>query len=155
VNSKKFGIVARGMASKLAVAVPAAALALAGGSVAAQAAPAATHTIVDHATGFCLDSATNNNAYTLRCNEGSFQNWVYNPTTSTIRDVATGYCLDSNTDGKAYALPCNGGNFQNWQLTFGVGTIRDVATGLCLDSNTDGALYTLPCNGGDFQNWIK
>ena len=107
----------------------------------------------DIATGLCLDSNTSGSAYTLSCNGGSFQQWVWSGSASAVehRNVATGLCLDINTSGRVYTLSCNGGSFQKWRRA-GQQWIN-VATGLCLDSNTSGRVYTLSCNGGSFQKW--
>jgi hypothetical protein len=115
------------------------------------------------ATQRCLDSDAIGSAYTLPCNNGSYQLWTNTPLTfgDRIRDLATGWCLDSgglDSEGRghAYTLPCNGGSYQQWTVTnrgaLGF-EIRNVATQWCLDSNTSGSVYTLPCNNGTFQRW--
>jgi len=71
---------------------------------------------VNKATGRCLDSDPSGTVYTLRCNGGSFQQWVPETTGSydNLRNVATGRYLDGNHDGSVYTLPPNGGIFQKW-----------------------------------------
>jgi hypothetical protein len=53
----------------LALSVPAAA-------AATQAAPAGPAVLKNAATGFCLDSNTSKQVYTLDCNGGTFQRWT-------------------------------------------------------------------------------
>jgi hypothetical protein len=112
------------------------------------------------ATGFCLDSNTKRHVYTLRCNDGNFQDWIVinnrDDRTITLRNDATGFCLDSNTKRKVYTLKCNGGSFQRWIFTpraNGTLILKNLATRFCLDSNKRGNVYTHACNGGNFQRW--
>ncbi|WP_437587199.1 RICIN domain-containing protein [Sorangium sp. So ce1000] len=114
-------------------------------------------TWVNAATGRCLDSNGNGDAYALGCNGGSYQKWrnVSTGDGDTIINQATGRCLDSDGGG-VYTRPCNGGRHQRWISTNkggGVWEMRNVATGRCLDSNGSGDVYTRACNSGDFQLW--
>lgn len=107
------------------------------------------------ATGFCLDSNANFNAYTRGCNGGSYQRWTANTTsgaTTTIKNLATSFCLDANSAGSVYTRGCNGGNNQKWVRT-STQQWRNVATNQCLDSNGEPNLYTRGCNTGSFQRW--
>jgi hypothetical protein len=106
------------------------------------------------ATGFCLDSNANKQAYTHDCNGGSYQKWTVSSGT-TLKDLATGFCLDSNANKQAYTHDCNGGSYQKWTLSRGTHgtTLKNLATGFCLDSNANKQLYTHDCNGGSYQQW--
>lgn len=110
--------------------------------------------IKDVATGFCLDSNANKQAYTHDCNGGSYQKWTISNGT-TLKDVATGFCLDSNANKQVYTHDCNGGSYQKWILGKGAHgtTLKNLATGFCLDSNANRQLYTHDCNGGSYQQW--
>jgi Ricin-type beta-trefoil lectin domain len=138
-------------------AVVASVLAIATTSIAAN----PVETYKNLATGYCLDSNTAGQVYTLGCNGGSFQKWtvIRSGSNRILKNVATGYCLDSNTAGQVYTLGCNGGSFQKWTVIRTVIgkasyiTFKNLATGYCLDSNTSRQVYTLGCNGGSFQKW--
>ncbi|CAO5186246.1 putative xylanase [Frankia sp. AiPs1] len=121
---------------------------------------ASGRTFVNLATGFCLDSNSKGEVYTLGCNGGPYQGWSLGSTAFngvvTLRDQATGRCLDSNADRKVYTLGCNDGSYQKWTVNnggFGTRTFRNLATGFCLDSNGGRKVYTLGCNDGSYQKW--
>jgi serine/threonine-protein kinase len=110
--------------------------------------------VKDVATGFCLDSNANKQAYTHDCNGGSYQKWTVSNGT-TLKDLATGFCLDSNANKQVYTHDCNGGSYQKWTLGKSARgtTLKNLATGFCLDSNANRQLYTHDCNGGSYQQW--
>jgi serine/threonine-protein kinase len=121
--------------------------------------PAPTQIFKNLATGFCLDSNSEGEVYTMGCNGGSYQKWINIGTPDTViyEDLATGFCLDSNSEGEVYTMGCNGGSYQKW---INIGTpdtviYKDLATGFCLDSNSEGEVYTMECNGGSYQKWLK
>jgi serine/threonine-protein kinase len=118
------------------------------------------------ATGVCLDSNENGDAYAIGCNGGNYQNWFTPGTGITIysedgnhpviglRNDQTDRCLDSNSGGSVYTLPCNDGDNQYW-MWFGDeynGTYEDYATQLCLTANGN-ALYTAPCDNDGYEQW--
>ena len=78
--------------------------------------PAPTQIFKNLATGFCLDSNSNGQVYTMQCNGGSYQKWINIGTPDTViyKNLATGFCLDSNSNGQVYTMQCNGGSYQKW-----------------------------------------
>lgn len=115
------------------------------------------------ATGLCLDSNSNENAYTKGCNNGAYQRWDISQSGSVyfLRNEKTGLCLDSDHGGDAYTKGCNGGPYQQWSYTSTsnnppYGKYSNIRTGRCLDSDNNGALYTYPCqNNYKGQNWFS
>ncbi|WP_374510995.1 RICIN domain-containing protein [Terrabacter sp. Ter38] len=163
---------ARRVASSLAIAAAAAALALPsahsapisglsspGLTASSVSLPSVTY-LRSLATGFALDSNYNGDVYAIPSNNGGFQRWIVGPGAYggvTLRNWQTGRCLDSNTARKVYTLPCNGGSFQSWALEqsrYGTLILRDVATGFVLDGNAAHSVYTGPWNGGSYQSWM-
>jgi hypothetical protein len=154
------------MKNKIALIIGSTALAIASTvlTISAQSASAGeVYSLENIATGLCLDSNNNENAYTKGCNNGAYQRWDVSQSGSgyTLRNEKTGLCLDSNDNGNAYTKGCNGGAYQLWNYTSTshnppYGKYWNVATGRCLDSNNKEELYTYPCkdeSGG--QNWFS
>ena len=96
---------------------------------------------MNEASQNCLDSNLNGEVYTIVCNNGAYQYWVFT-NHSTIVNVKTSRCLDSNATGFVYTLPCNGGNYQNWN-NLGL-TLVNNQTKRCLVVN-GATTYTTPC----------
>jgi hypothetical protein len=111
------------MKNKIALILGSTALAIASTvlMVSAQSASAGeVYSLENIATGLCLDSNDNGNAYTKGCNGGAYQLWNYtstshNPPYGKYWNVATGRCLDSNNKEELYTYPCKDGyGGQNW-----------------------------------------
>ena len=76
--------------------------------------------LVDHKTGFCLDSDGNGGIYTLPClNPDQYQVWlrVSNGATVAYRDQVTNRCLTvSTSDGTLQTQPCPTTGYPNNML---------------------------------------
>ena len=102
-----------GLSAIAGTAVAVALLALTVPASAAAEARAPEAVLKNVATGFCLDSNANKQAYTHDCNGGSYQKWALSSGT-TLKNLATGFCLDSNANKQLYTHDCNGGSYQQW-----------------------------------------
>jgi alpha-galactosidase len=125
--------------------------------------PATTSTLVNAASGRCLDipeSTTTNGTVPViwDCNNGTNQRWTLNG--QTIQ--ALGKCLDAPIGATAGARvtiwDCNNGTNQQWTLNTD-GTIRGTQSGLCLDTGsntTNGSTALLStCSTSANQRWTK
>jgi hypothetical protein len=110
-------------------------------------------TLVNVATGKCLDSNAAQKVYSLDRNYGNHQRWnvIQHGGYANIVNQATGNYLDSNGNGNVYAIGGNGGNFQKWRVE-GLGNdkfiLTDVATGLVLASVWGGGILAQGRHGG-------
>jgi serine/threonine-protein kinase len=105
-----------GLSAIAGTAVAVALLALTVPASAAAEARAPEAVLKNVATGFCLDSNANKQAYTHDCNGGSYQKWTLGRGShgTTLKNLATGFCLDSNANKQLYTHDCNGGSYQQW-----------------------------------------
>jgi lysophospholipase L1-like esterase len=90
------------------------------------------------------------------CNNGSNQQWTYNPANSEVR--ALGKCMEVDpADGTTVQLnTCNGGNGQKWVFYPNTRQLRTL--GKCLDAKYAGTdditpLIIWPCHSGTNQQW--
>jgi hypothetical protein len=125
----------------------------------------------DDATGLCLDSNYNYDAYTGGCNGGNYQNWNIVAVPGGLArqvqlyDAQTGLCLYIPVDGGVGTLihsECDNNQDPNYPSSLWIwvggthgGQYYNPQVNRCLDSNQAGALYTQPCNGGNYQNWTQ
>jgi hypothetical protein len=112
---------------------------------AASADPGPATTVVNSATGNCLDSNYLQQIYDIPCNGGNYQNWItYGLLTPdgqeayVIQDAQTGFCLDGNDEGAVYTYDCiNGDTYQEWIPDSQGGTLAFVSdqTGRALQAD--------------------
>jgi len=81
-----------------------------------------TTTLVNSATGDCMDSNYQYGIYDISCNGGNYQNWITTGITTpggegayVIQDAQTGFCLDGNDGGAVYTHDYIAGDtYQEW-----------------------------------------
>jgi len=127
----------------------------------------AQSTIVDKATGRCLDSNAKGQVYTNPCKKGNnYQQWLR--IRYTLEDKATGRCLDGNANRQVYTNPCSvgaqtgNGDTTNWYQEWpnagntltDEGATAKAQQALYLDSNHLGQVYTNPPYDNANQFWI-
>lgn len=128
--------------------------------------------MIDDATGRCLDSDYNGNAYAIPCNGGKYQHWYVKPNDGHdhLVNQQTGLCLTikSGVYSNLWIIGtagCNAGDLsQDWaydQLSSNIESWENIGVGMdqVLDSDTDGrgnnvgSVYIDPWNGGAYQKW--
>ena len=127
---------------------------------------AVASTVVNVASGRCLDVIGNANASRTGvniydCNGQANQAWTYTPT-GELR-VFDGMCLDvaaQDTTAPAVAqiYTCNGDANQQWKINSD-GSITGVQSGLCLEVTGEATKNSAPvqlytCTGRDNQRWV-
>lgn len=148
----------------MAVTLAGAAIALAGTTGVASAAPAAdpVETYMNNKTGWCLDYNSRDNVHSQGCNGGAWQQWrvhTWADGTKRFQNVATGVCL--TRDNMSYSVygaqTCNSSTEQSWRVDHVSGGLvfRAQFGGFtdCLDDNYVDGVRSYPCNSGPYQVW--
>ncbi|MFK4270657.1 protein kinase domain-containing protein [Streptomyces milbemycinicus] len=108
------------------------------------------------ATGHCLDSNGDEEAYAFDCNGGGYQKWTASGKAFSLRDAASDMCLGSDDAGEFSMSTCDRTDQQKWNIS-NKSVLRNAATGLCLDgdgdSDSDSKLRTIECDSSDRQKW--
>ncbi|MES4900773.1 MULTISPECIES: ricin-type beta-trefoil lectin domain protein [unclassified Streptomyces] len=104
------------------------------------------------ATGHCLDSNGDEEAYAFDCNGGGYQKWTASGKRFSLRDAASDMCLGSDDAGELSMSTCGRDDQQRWKIS-NKSVLRNSATGLCLDGDPDGTLRAIECDSSDRQKW--
>lgn len=109
-------------------------------------------TFTNAATGRCLDSNGDGEAYAFDCNGGGFQKWTAAGKGFSLRDAASDMCMGSDDAGELSMSTCDDTDQQRWNIS-NKSVLRNATTGLCLEANDDGTLRTIECDSSDRQKW--
>ncbi|MFD8864905.1 ricin-type beta-trefoil lectin domain protein [Streptomyces sp. NPDC059590] len=109
-------------------------------------------TFTNAATGRCLDSNGDEEAYAFNCNGGGYQKWTASGKRFSLRDAASDMCLGSDDAGELSMSTCDRNDQQRWNIS-NKSVLRNAATDLCLDGDDDGTLRTIECDSSDRQKW--
>lgn len=104
------------------------------------------------ATGHCLDSNGDEEAYAFDCNGGGYQKWTASGKAFSLRDAVSDTCLGSDDAGELSMSTCDRTDQQKWNIA-NKSVLRNAATDLCLEGDNDGKLRTIECDSTDRQKW--
>ncbi len=142
---------------KCGVGVAAGLVCVLAGAQPAPAADADTYSLVNEATGRCLDGRSLTG--TLPCDGGDSQKWAIStrgePGSVSLLRNATG-CLTVRTGGRVLSTGgCDGMPHQQWKLSrMGSTSLKNVGSGRCVDDLTD-SLRMNVCGAGEAgQRWV-
>ncbi|WP_107485570.1 ricin-type beta-trefoil lectin domain protein [Streptomyces sp. NBS 14/10] len=109
-------------------------------------------TFTNAATGRCLDSNGDEEAYAFDCNGGGYQKWTASGKAFSLRDAAGDMCMGSDDAGELSMSTCDRTDQQKWNIS-NKSVLRNAATDRCLDGGDDGTLRTIECDSSDRQKW--
>ncbi|MGY0058829.1 protein kinase domain-containing protein [Streptomyces sp. LZ34] len=104
------------------------------------------------ATGHCLDSNGDEEAYAFDCNGGGYQKWTASGKAFSLRDAVSDTCMGSDDAGELSMSTCDRTDQQKWNIS-NKSVLRNAATDRCLDGDNDGKLRTIECDSTDRQKW--
>ncbi|MGX4735414.1 RICIN domain-containing protein [Kitasatospora griseola] len=119
-------------------------------------------TIVQYATGHCLDGNSAGSVYESPCgpSDNPYQRWNITLDATgkyTVVQYATNRCLDSNGAGAVYTSVCGPSDnpYQHWrQGPFNTASFQNAATGRLLDGNGSSVYASVPANSDNpYQIW--